>query len=108
MKKNFNVPFLTLKGEPCMVQGKDENGNEVEKPQLISEELGALFFSATGSNELPLSGDDKLRLAKVAQQMATHPDEVDVTSEDISLMKRVLERGCSAGAYLQIYNILEG
>jgi len=108
MKKDFNKPFLTLKGEPCKVQGVDENGNEVMKPQLISDELGALFFSATGSDKLPLSGEEKLRLAKIAQQMATHPSEVDVTSEDITLIKRILEPTCSAGAYLQVYNILEG
>lgn len=108
MKKNLNVPFKNWKGEPVKMQAQDESGNMVMKDQLISDELGALFFQVTGSDTLQVSADEKLRLYRIACKIADNPSEVELVSEDIVLMKHILKKGCSAGAYGQIYDILEG
>lgn len=108
MKKNLVVPFKSWKGEPVMVKAQDENGSEVLKPQLISDELGALFFNVSGSDKVQVSGEEKLRLYRLATAIGKNPTEVDMTAEDIVLIKRILEPACSAGAYGQIVEILEG
>lgn len=108
MKKNLNIPFKSWKGEPIMLKAQDESGNEVLKPQLVSDELGALFFNVSGSDKIQVSGDEKLRLYRLATNIAQSPSEVDMSAEDIVLIKRILEPTCSAGAFGQIIEILEG
>lgn len=108
MKKNLEIPFKNWRGEPIYVKASGENGDEVLKPQLVSDELGALFFNVSGSDKIQVSGDEKLRLYRLACQIAKTPNEVDMSAEDIVLIKRLLEPTCSAGAYGQLVEILEG
>ena len=108
MKKNLNVPFVNWKGETVTVKSQDENGNVVEKAQMVGEELGALCFNVFGNENLRVSGEEKLQLYRIATAIGKDPANVEMSAEDIVLLKRILEPALSAGAYGQVVGLLEG
>ena len=102
MKRNLNIPFVSLKGEPVIV--KDEQGNERER--LIGETIAEMLFGC--SEAVPLSGSDKLTLYRIARRIADDASAVELTSEEVVLLKKVLEPQFTVGAWGQVYDAVEG
>lgn len=102
MKRNFNVVLKTLKGEPLKEQYEDT----VRDVTLASIATNALL--ANYEDEKNLSGDDKVKRFKLAQQINDADGEVEVTAEQISLLKMLIAKGYSPLVVGQAYDILEG
>lgn len=56
---------------------------------------------------VPLSPDRKYALHKISRKIARHPGEVDITTEEGSLLKEVAAEAYSCGAYGQVVDIIE-
>lgn len=104
MKRNLNIPFVSLKGEPVIV--KDEMGNDSER--LIGDTIAEMLFGCSGSEAVPLSGSDKLTLYRIARRITDDASAVELTSEEVVLLKKVLEPQFTVGAWGQVYDAVEG
>ena len=103
MKRNLNIPFVSLKGNPVIV--KDEQGNESER--LIGETIAEMLVGCSGSEAVPLSGSDKLTLYRIARRITDDASAVELTSEEVVLLKKVLEPQFTVGAWGQVYDAVE-
>ena len=108
MKKNFNVPFRNWKGEVIVSPVKNENGEEIYKPQIIGDTVGKLLFEVIDSQSMQLSGEEKLRAYRVAFKIGKDAENVDLEAEDIILIKKILCPIMAVGGYGQIVDLLEG
>ncbi len=101
-KMNFKKPFVDCFGNP-VEEVKDGQKVQVE----ISHSLAKSLFNLVTLSNTPLTPEEKLTAYKISKQMAEHPEEVELTTEDASFLKRVAGQLMSAGAYGQIYDIIE-
>lgn len=97
MIRNFKQTIKDYKGQPL----KDGQGNE----QMMSDLLGAQLFAAGGKTAL--SQEDKMRAYKLCVQMQQHPETVELTTEDATLVKTIVSEGFVAGVYGQVVSIIE-
>lgn len=104
MKRNLNIPFVDLKGAPVVV--KDEHGNE--RTRMIGDTIAELLFGCPGNDDAPLSGSDKLTLYRIARRIADDASAVELTSEEVVLLKKALEPQFTVGAWGQVYDAIEG
>ena len=79
--------------------------NEKGEPQMMSDIIGLHLYTAGGKK--PMSQEDKVRAYKLSLQMQEHPEEVELTAEDMTLIKEVTNEALVAGAYGQIVQVLE-
>ena len=108
MKKNFNVPFRNWKGEVIVSPVKNENGDEIYKQQIIGDIVGKVLFEVIDSQSMQLSGEEKLRAYRVACKIGKDAENVELESEDIVLIKKILCPVMAVGGYGQIVDLLEG
>ena len=97
MKRNFKV---AMKG-----YDKKELKNEKGETQMMNDTIGLYLYTA--GNKKPMSQEDKVRAYKLSLQMQEHPDEVELTSEDMTLIKELTNEALVAGAFGQIVEVLE-
>ena len=98
MKVNFNKAFI------------DADGKEVfmgDQKQMISERLGFLLFNLAQIKGQPATPDEKYKAYCLLRKIKQNPDEVDITTEEGTLLKAIAAETLSAGAYGQIYDIIE-
>ena len=108
MKNNFNVPFRSWKGEVIVSPVKNENGEEIYKPQIIGDIVGKVLFEVIDSQNMQLSGEEKLRAYRVACKIGKDAENVELEAEDIILIKKILCPVMAVGGYGQIVDLLEG
>ena len=108
MKKNFNVPFRNWKGEVIVSPVKNENGEEIYKPQIMGDIVGKVLFEVIDSQSMQLSGEEKLRAYRVACKIGKDSENVYLEAEDIILIKKILCPVMAVGGYGQIVDLLEG
>lgn len=93
MKVNFNVPFLNYKGE--------------ETKELISDKIAeALFGAGTQGNQI--SNENKYKAYKLCRKIGEATCEVEISSEEATLIKDVCANYLVAGGYGQIHELIEG
>lgn len=97
MKRNFKVAMKGYDGK--------ELKNEKSETQMMNDIIGLHLYAAGGKK--PMSQEDKVRAYKLSLQMQEHPDEVELTAEDMTLIKEVTNEALVAGAYGQIVQVLE-
>lgn len=97
MIRNFKVAMRGYDGK--------ELKNEKSETQMMSDIIGLHLYTAGGKK--PMSQEDKVRAYKLSLQMQEHPEEVELTSEDMTLIKEVTNEALVAGAYGQIVQVLE-
>jgi len=82
---------------------KDESG----KPfTLRTAAMSSLV--ATLEDEKGLSGEEKLKRFELAMKIKNHPDPIEVTSEDTSLIKKMIARVYTTLIVGQAWQMLEG
>lgn len=79
--------------------------NEKGETQMMSDIIGLHLYTA-GSKK-PMSQEDKVRAYKLSLQMQEHPEEVELTAEDMTLIKELTNEALVAGAFGQIVQVLE-
>lgn len=97
MIRNFKVAMRGYDGK--------ELKNEKGETQMMSLIIGLHLYTAGGKK--PMSQEDKVRAYKLSLQMQEHPEEVELTAEDMTLIKEVTNEALVAGAYGQIVQVLE-
>ena len=102
MKRNLNVVLKTLDGQPL----KEEHNGTARDVLLSRLAVNALL--ANYEDEKNLSGDDKVKRFKLAQQINDADGEVEVTAEQVSLLKSLIAKGYTPLVVGQAYEILEG
>lgn len=98
MKINFSQILKNHKGTNI----KNELGEEVKLSAPCVNALNLLFEDEKG-----LSGDDKFKRYKLSLKIDSD-DEVDVTAEDIALIKKVVGKGYPPNIVGIVYDTLEG
>lgn len=92
MKINFKKPFLSFDGQPMK--------------EIISEEIGRSLFSAQRLDGKALTADEKYMAYKLSMRLLNH-DEIELSTEEASFIKKVCSETIIAGAYGQIVDLIE-
>ncbi len=100
MKLNFNKNFTD-----CF--GKDVINEQTGKATNIGESLCMVIFNLNSVGGVPLPPDKKYDLHKISQKIAGNPGEVELTIEEVALLKEVAAEAYSCGAYGQVADIIE-
>ena len=99
MKRNFNTTLKTLDGKPI----KEADDLDVTLSTVAVNALLAAY-----EDERNLAGDDKVKRFKLAQLINDADGEVEVTAEQVSLLKTLIAKGYTPLVVGQAYEILEG
>ncbi len=98
MKVNFNKPFMDATGKPVMMG---------DQKQVISERLGFMLFNLSQIKGQPATPEQKYQAYCLLKKIKDNPEEVEITTEEGTLIKDIAAEVLSAGAYGQIYDIIE-
>lgn len=102
MKRNLNVVLKTLDGQPL----KEDHNGAVRDVQLSRLAVNALLVNYP--DEQSLSGEDKVKRFKLAKQINDADGDVEVTAEQVALLKSLIAKGYTPLVVGQAYEILEG
>jgi hypothetical protein len=94
MKVDFNKKF------------KDFKGNELS--ESVADKVAEALFSAGMTREFPIKNEDKFRAYKLSQKIINAPGPVEISAEDVTLIKDVVSNFLTAGAYGQVEELVEG
>lgn len=103
MKINFKKDFVDCFGNPIE---ENVNGNVVHVN--VARKLAASLFSISNVEGKPLTGDEKYMAYSISCRMANTPESVELTTEEATFLKKVCSELLSAGAYGQLYDLIEG
>lgn len=98
MKVNLNKPFIGIDGKAVKV-GDEE--------QMICDRLGFTLFNLVDINGKQATPEQKYMAYCLLRKIKQNPDELDITTEEGTLLKAIAAETLSAGAYGQIYDIIE-
>ena len=107
MKRNLNVVLKTLKGEPLKEQYVGPDDKPLERDLTLAS-VAVTALLASYDDEKNLSGEDKVKRFKLAQQINDADGDVEVTAEQVSLLKSLIAKGYTPLVVGQAYEILEG
>lgn len=93
MKINFNVPFMDYKGQPTQ--------------QIIGEEIAKALFNA-GMRNNQIGNEDKYQAYKLCRSISEANGEVEISTEEATLVKNICANCMTAGGYGQLYELIEG
>lgn len=102
MKRNLNIVLKTLDGEPL----KEDNNGTVRDVLLSRLAVNALLVNYP--DEQSLSGEEKVKRFKLAQQINDADGDVEITAEQVALLKSLIAKGYTPLVVGQAYEILEG
>lgn len=105
MKIDFSTELLSLSGEPIKENIQDESGIKKVPLQLwkvCTDSLLAVF-----QDERNVTGEDKVKRWKLAQKIH-EAKEVDLESEEISLIKSLIAKSYSPAIVGPAFQLLEG
>lgn len=92
MKVNFKVPFKSYKGQ--------------ETNEMIADKVAeALFTAGTQGNQI--SNANKYKAYKICKRICETDGDVEITTEEASLIKEVCANYLVAGGYGQIHELIE-
>lgn len=94
MKVNFNRPFRNYKGN--------------ETKEVIADKVAEALYSAGALREWPIRREDKFRAYKLCTMVISGGGEVEITRKDADLIEEVCSNFMTAGAYGQVYELIEG
>ena len=103
MKVNLNRPLLDFKGNEAI---KAVNGKEVK--QFLRDVVAEALYAAGSNPQQGLDMSKKLRAYKMLQQVINNRGVLDIETEDATLLKEICADFFVSGAYVQIYDLIEG
>lgn len=93
MKFDLNRKLINAKGEPMK-----DGGREVTMAEPVSQ---MMFAASQGGT------DEKMKCFDIWMRIRQNPSEVELSSEDVVLIKKVIGESMVAGALGQIVYVLE-
>lgn len=108
MKIDFNSPLTGLDGKPLRVPGEDGAPGDVMTLGLmaINVLLSPLIDERTGNAETT-APIEKVRFAKLAQDIFTAKAPIDLPAEDVALLKERIGRAGAPLAVARAWEILD-
>ena len=103
MKVNLNIPFKDYKGQPIIEKDKDDKGHET----IIADFVAKSLFTLCQIDGKPMEADKMLLAYKLSTRIINNPNEVELTSEEITFIKEVMSKELVVGCYGQLVDILE-
>lgn len=100
MKLNFDKTFTD-----CF--GKEVVNEKTGKGTNIAESLCMVIFNLNNVGGSPLPPEKKYDLHKICRKIADNPGDVELTTEEGSLLKEVAAEAYKCGAYGQVVDIIE-
>lgn len=103
MKVNLNRNLLDFKGQEVveLVNGK-------EKKKSLRDMVSEALYAAGMNSKKDMEMSKKLRAYKMLQQVINNRGVLDIETEDATLLKEICADFFTAGAYGQIYDLIEG
>lgn len=103
MKVNLNRNLLDFKGQEAieLVNGK-------EKKKVLRDMVAEALYAAGINQQKGMEMAKKLRAYKMLQQIINNRGVLDIETEDATLLKEICADFFTAGAYGQIYDLIEG
>lgn len=101
MKVNFDKPFVD-----CF--GKEVVNEKTGRGTNMAESLCMVIFNLNTVGGVPLPPEKKYDLHKISRKIAAAPGEVEISTEEGTLLKEVAAEAYSCGAYGQVVDIIEG
>ena len=102
MKVNLKRPFVDSCGR---VVCEKHNGQVCETS--IGRQVSKILFNLSTLGGAPLDAEQKYEAYALCLRITMNPEEVELTAEEIVFLKKVCGEQLSAGAYGQVYDILE-
>jgi len=99
MKVDFSQKFKDFDGKAI----KALNGKDADLRGAAVDALNALFMDEQG-----LSGEDKVKRYTLAKKVCANDDPVDVTVEEVALIKKLVGKAFAPLIVAQAWNMLEG
>lgn len=94
MKRNLQTPLHFLDGKPlveAVKTGTDETGKDIiEQRPITLAGIAVNALLAQHEDERALAGADKVKRYKLAQKIHDAAGEMDVTAEDVALLKTLI------------------
>lgn len=97
MNRDFSVKMVSLDGKEELI----ENGKPLLAKQIVCNALLGSY------EDEKLSGEDKVRRYLLAQKIYNSDSTVEVSSEDISLLKQLVAKLYTPLIVGQVYQLLE-
>ena len=91
MKVNFNKRFRLYDGK--------------ESPESIANVVAQALYNHGSAK--PVDAKEKYRAYVLSTQIVSQDGEIDITTEDATLIKNVCGEGLTSGGYGQVYEIIE-
>lgn len=98
MKVNLRKEIVGADGTPMTVK---------DKKQYISDHVCQILWQMEEVEGAAATAEQKYRAYKLMQRIAANPDEVEMESEDVTLVKNVAVKCFRAGVYGQIVDAIE-
>lgn len=98
MKVNLKKKIVGSDGKPMTVKDKE---------QFICDHVCQVLWQMEDIEGNAATGEQKYRAYKLMQRIAANPTEVEMESEDVTLVKNVALKCFRAGVYGQIVDALE-
>ena len=98
MKVNLNKPFSDADGKPVKVGDQE---------QMICDRLGFTLFNMVDINGKQATPEQKYMAYCILRKIKQNPSEVELSTEEATMLKTIAAETLSAGAYGQIYDIIE-
>lgn len=93
MKINFNVSFSNYKGQPTQ--------------DIIGDKVAEALFTA-GMQNNQIKNEDKYKAYKICRKISEAQGEIEISTEEATLIKTVCVNYLTAGGYGQLHELIEG
>lgn len=97
MKRNFSAAIKNLDGKPLKEGDKEVTIGSIAVNALLTPY----------EDERNLSGDDKVKRFRLAQAIHGADDEIEVTAEQVTLLKTLIAKAYTPLIVGQAYDLLE-
>lgn len=104
MKVDLSGNMLDLNKQPVM--RTKENGEKTDEPVPVKVIITNALLAAF-EDERELSGEDKYKRFKLADRINSAEGEVEISGEELALVKKMVGKGYNVLAVGHIYNLLE-
>ena len=102
MEVNLKRPFVDNYGDAVCELRKG-----IPEQTEIGRQVSKILFNLSSLGGVPLDADQMYEAYRLCQRITATPEKVELTAEDVVFLKRVCGEQLSAGAYGQVYDILE-
>lgn len=99
MNVNLKKAIVGFDGKPLL----KKNGDEI----LMNDEICMHLYNASQLKGVPLSEEQKYKAYSLCMRISKNPSDVEITTEEGTLIKGICHEKMSAGAYGQVVDVIE-